>query len=104
MQTPEATTHEPARLVDTLIAGAFIEARSCERFAALAPPLDAELARFYTSLPRSAARHFEGHLAAAHKAAGTTDIGSRTALFAERESTLIEDADSDFRFHSGCPA
>src|SRR5690625_7265617 len=26
-------THEPARLIDTLILGAIIEARSCERFA-----------------------------------------------------------------------
>lgn len=97
-------THEPARLIDSLIVGAFIEARSCERFAALAPHLDAELARFYTSLLRSESRHFEGYLAAAQKAAGKTDIGSRIALFAERERTLIEDADSDFRFHSGCPA
>ena len=32
-------SHEPGRLVDTLIVGAVIEARSCERFAALAPVL-----------------------------------------------------------------
>ena len=36
------------RLVDTLIVGAFIEARSCERFATLAPLLAAELERFYS--------------------------------------------------------
>ncbi len=62
-------THEPARLVDTLIAGAFIEARSCERFARLAPHLDAELAHFYRSLLRSESRHFRDYLAAARKAA-----------------------------------
>ncbi|WP_448672331.1 tRNA isopentenyl-2-thiomethyl-A-37 hydroxylase MiaE, partial [Escherichia coli] len=28
---------EPQRLTDTLVVGAFIEARSCERFAALVP-------------------------------------------------------------------
>lgn len=96
-------THEPARLIDTLIVGAFIEARSCERFAALAPHLDAELAQFYSSLLRSESRHFEGYLAAAQKAAGNAGIGPRIAEFAERERALIEDADSEFRFHSGCP-
>lgn len=33
-------THEPLTLIDKLICGAYIEARSCERFAALAPWLD----------------------------------------------------------------
>lgn len=36
-------TFEPKRLVDLLIVSAFIEARSCERFAALCPFLDDEL-------------------------------------------------------------
>jgi tRNA-(ms[2]io[6]A)-hydroxylase len=97
-------THEPARLIDTLIVGAFIEARSCERFAALAPHLDAELGRFYTSLLRSESRHFGDYLVAAQRAAGTADIGPRIAAFAARERALIEDPDSEFRFHSGCPA
>ncbi len=83
-------THEPARLVDTLIAGAFIEARSCERFARLAPHLDAELAHFYRSLLRSESRHFRDYLAAARKAADGADIGPRIDLFAERERQLIE--------------
>src|SRR3990167_6791777 len=52
-------THEPGRLVDTLIVGAFIEARSCERFAKLAPHLDAELGDFYNTLLKSETRHFE---------------------------------------------
>ncbi len=37
------TTHEQDFLRDKLIVGAYIEARSCERFALLAPYLDAEL-------------------------------------------------------------
>jgi tRNA 2-(methylsulfanyl)-N6-isopentenyladenosine37 hydroxylase len=37
---------DPGRLVDVLIVGAFIEARSCERFAKIAPHLDSELRRF----------------------------------------------------------
>ncbi|MBP6382521.1 MAG: tRNA-(ms[2]io[6]A)-hydroxylase [Pseudomonadales bacterium] len=97
-------THEPARLVDTLIAGAFIEARSCERFARLAPHLDAELAHFYRSLLRSESRHFRDYLAAARKAADGADIAPRIELFAERERQLIEAEDTQFRFHSGPPA
>ena len=41
---------EPGRLVDTLIVGALIEARSCERFARLAPSLEPDLKAFYESL------------------------------------------------------
>ena len=41
---------ESGILVDTLLVGAIIEARSCERFGALVPILDDELARFYSSL------------------------------------------------------
>jgi tRNA-(ms[2]io[6]A)-hydroxylase len=40
----EVRTHEPLTLIDKLICGAYIEARSCERFAALAPFLDDEIA------------------------------------------------------------
>ena len=39
---------DPHKLVDTLIVGALIEARSCERFAALAPHVDTELRDFYS--------------------------------------------------------
>lgn len=46
-------THEPLTLIDKLICGAYIEARSCERFAALAPWLDEDLQTFYLSLLRS---------------------------------------------------
>jgi tRNA-(ms[2]io[6]A)-hydroxylase len=99
-----ARSHEPARLVDTLIAGAFIEARSCERFAALAPHLDAELGGFYTRLLASESRHFRGYLAAATRAALGRDITARVAEFAARERELIETPDTEFRFHSGPPA
>lgn len=95
-------SHEPARLVDLLIIGAFVEARSCERFAALAPHLDAELGRFYRSLLRSEARHFEDYLSLAQLAAGA-DIGQRVHYFAEVERELIESPDTQFRFHSGLP-
>src|SRR3989338_6026316 len=40
-------------LTDTLIVGSFVEARSCERFARIAPLLDDQLARFYRGLLKS---------------------------------------------------
>lgn len=94
---------EPGRLVDVLIVGAFIEARSCERFARLAPHLDEELAKFYRSLLRSEGRHYQDYLQLACDYAGQP-IDDRIALFREREVELIETDDETFRFHSGMPA
>lgn len=94
-------THEPARFVDTLIVGAIIEARSCERFAKLAPHLDEELQKFYLSLLKSESRHYEDYLHLAKKAAGGADISDRVNLFLELEKQLIESEDTEFRFHSG---
>lgn len=96
-------THEPARLVDTLIIGAFVEARSCERFAVIAPELDDKLCRFYTSLLRSEARHYADYLSLAHLYNGS-DISERIAFFAELEAELISRPDQEFRFHSGVPS
>src|SRR5690554_2713317 len=96
-------THEPARLIDTLIVGAIIEARSYERFAKLAPHLDDELRHFYLSLLKSEARHYQDYLALAQKVAGEESLDERITLFLELEKTLIESPDDTFRFHSGVP-
>jgi tRNA-(ms[2]io[6]A)-hydroxylase len=96
-------THEPARLVDILIIGAFVEARSCERFGAVAPHLEADLQKFYLSLLRSEARHFADYLALARLYA-QEDIAPRIAFFADLEVQLISSPDALFRFHSGVPA
>lgn len=95
--------HSDNTLVDTLIMGACIEARSCERFACLVPRLDAPLARFYRSLLKSEARHFQDYLALAESLAGA-DIGQRVGEFAAREAELVSSPDPEFRFHSGLPA
>nr|WP_252729384.1 tRNA isopentenyl-2-thiomethyl-A-37 hydroxylase MiaE [Aliiglaciecola lipolytica] len=95
-------THEPAILVDKLICGAYIEARSCERFAKLAPYLDEDLSKFYVSLLRSEARHFEDYLSLAQQVA-REDISQRIMFFGEIEAKLISSKDSDFKFHSGRP-
>lgn len=93
-------THEPAAMIDKLIIGAFIEARSCERFAKLAPLLDDVLNKFYVSLLRSEARHYQDYLLLAEDIAGG-DISERVATFSERETELINSIDPEFNFHSG---
>lgn len=93
-------THEPEKLIDTLIIGAFIEARSCERFARLAPLLDDELNSFYSSLLKSESRHFEDYLKLAKRYA-VEPIDDRVAYYAELERRLVQQPDSEFRFHSG---
>ena len=96
-----ARPNDPGKLVDMLVIGAFIEARSCERFARLAPYLDDELEQFYTSLLKSEGRHYQDYLKLAKKAAGDEDIQARIDLFSQREQELIELPDTEFRFHSG---
>lgn len=96
------TTHEPQTLIDKLIIGAYIEARSCERFAKIAPLLDDELNKFYTSLLRSEARHYQDYLALAEMVAGG-DISERVRFLGEQEASLILSDDPDFKFHSGIP-
>lgn len=99
----EVINHEPHTLVDKLIIGAFIEARSCERFAKLAPYLDTQLEKFYISLLRSEARHYEDYLILARQIAGQ-DISVRVAHFAQIEASLIASPDKEFKFHSGVPS
>ena len=91
---------DPHKLVDTLIVGAIIEARSCERFAKLAPHLDEELKVFYQSLLKSESRHFMDYLALA-RAATEECIEARVQMFLALEKVLIESPDEEFRFHSG---
>lgn len=99
----EVRTHEPLMLVDKLICGAYIEARSCERFAALAPFLESDLQKFYLSLLRSEARHYQDYLSLAQEVADG-DIGDRVATLGAAEARLILTPDFGFRFHSGIPS
>ena len=91
---------DPGRLVDVLIVGAIIEARSCERFAALAPHLDDKLADFYNSLLKSEARHYQDYLKLAEQANGGP-VDDRLAEFMRVERELIESPDEEVRVHSG---
>jgi tRNA-(ms[2]io[6]A)-hydroxylase len=93
---------EPDAMVDKLIISAFIEARSCERFAKIAPHVDKRLGDFYISLLRSEARHYQDYLSLATDIAGK-DISERVKYFSDAEAQLIISADNDFKFHSGLP-
>lgn len=101
-----ARDNEPSKLVDFCIIGAIIEARSCERFASLAPLLEAvgeiDLAKYYRYLLKSESRHYEDYL---ELAALYSDepIEERLKLFLEKEAELIQSPDPVFRFHSGIP-
>ncbi|MBT5331254.1 MAG: tRNA-(ms[2]io[6]A)-hydroxylase [Porticoccaceae bacterium] len=93
---------EPEKQIDTLIVGAIIEARSCERFAKLAPHLDEELAGFYLGLLKSEARHYQDYLALARKSSANP-IEDRIKLFLDLDKQLILGSSNELRFHSGIP-
>jgi tRNA-(ms[2]io[6]A)-hydroxylase len=96
---------EPDKLLDMLLIGALIEARSCERFAKIAPRLPDKLGRFYGGLLASEARHFEHYIAFARSECGLADeeIEDRLAELKALEAGLITEPDDEFRFHSGPP-
>lgn len=107
----EIRTYEPEALIDVLVIGAFVEARSCERFYALAPLVDEELGKYYRYLLKSESRHYEDYLALALDVAKTAklknpeeDIQGRIQHIREVEKNLILSPDDLFRFHSGVPA
>ncbi len=97
---------EPLKLLDMLLIGALIEARSCERFARLVPRLPERLARFYGGLLASEARHFEHYLGFALTETGVSraELDERLAELKVVEASLITAPDPRFRFHSGPPA
>jgi tRNA-(ms[2]io[6]A)-hydroxylase len=97
---------EPQRLVDLLLLGALIEARSCERFAGLEGRLPAPLSAFYADLARAERRHHELYLELAAQRALPHGIDWRASLrrLGEIEAELVTTADPEFRFHSGRPA
>lgn len=98
---------EPKRLVDLLICGAVVEARSCERFAGLTKVLPEKVARLYQSLLNSEARHFQEYLrlaeSANQQAGGYAELSERIDEFLAADAHLVTSVDAQFRFHSGVP-
>jgi tRNA-(ms[2]io[6]A)-hydroxylase len=96
---------EPYKLFDMLLVGALIEARSCERFAKLAPQLPDRLGRFYNGLLASEARHFEHYLGFARTECDIAEeeLEVRLSELKALEARLVTEPDVQFRFHSGAP-
>jgi tRNA-(ms[2]io[6]A)-hydroxylase len=104
-------SEEPQRQIDLMICGACIEARSCERFLALAPALGPPMGDLFAALHAAEARHFKVYIGLARRAAARQGaayedaaLEARIAAFTTLEAQLITEPDEQFRFHSGPPA
>jgi len=99
---------EPMRLIDQLVCGAVVEARSCERFASLIGVVPEAMGNLYKTLLNSEARHFQDYLSLARAVNDRTgervDIDQRIEAFLELDREMITGADDQFRFHSGVPS
>lgn len=97
--------HEPQRELDLMVCGAFIEARSCERFEILAECIGGATGEFFEGLHQAEARHYKLYLDLARHAANRAQLSlqDRVAVFAAHEAELITGEDEIFRFHSGLP-
>lgn len=83
-------THEPARLLDTLLTCALIEARSCERFKRLAEVAPGpELRDFYAGLLAAEARHHQGYLDLAGRLVPEREVRERLLVLADHEAGVL---------------
>lgn len=81
---------EPHRLLDSLIVGAFIEARSCERFSILAEhALTEDLRVLYKSLLASEAGHYRAYTDIAREYFPVDDVKRRIQEFGAIEADII---------------
>lgn len=96
-----ARTTEPARLVDTLLCCALIEARSCERMKLLSENLeDADLAAFYKGLLASEARHFQTYVDLAQRLAPRDEVRQRLEVLSRHEAEVLNAPVAHVRMHA----
>lgn len=92
---------EPQRAVDRLLVAGLIEARSCERFQALAAHVeDRKLADFYQSLFESEARHHTTYTRLAKHFASDQEVMARLDELAVLEAEIIDVGEELPRMHS----
>ena len=92
---------EPQRAVDRLLVAGLIEARSCERFNALAEYVDdPELAEFYRSLFESEARHHTTYTRLARHFAPEEEVNRRLEELYTAEAIIIAAGEPQARMHS----
>lgn len=93
--------HEPARLLDTLLCGALIEARSCERFRLLAERApEPGLRRFYGGLLEAEARHHGVYLRLAGSLAPEAEVRARLDELARLEAEILAGSPPLARMHA----
>jgi tRNA-(ms[2]io[6]A)-hydroxylase len=92
---------EPERAVDRLLVAGLIEARSCERFQALAEHVaDTELADFYRSLFESEARHHTTYTRLAKHFAPEEVVEARLEELYDAEAAIMAEREPLARMHS----
>lgn len=92
---------EPARLLDTLLVCALIEARSCERMKLLSENLaDPALASFYGDLLASEARHFSTYVQLASHWFDRSEIEQRLEQLAAHEAQVLTRDPGEPRLHA----
>lgn len=97
----QVSRQEPARLLDSLLVSALIEARSHERLGLLAAHCpDPELAQFYRGLMASEARHYGVYWTLAMTYGDRTTTNTRLAELAEIESHILVTLHPEPRIHS----
>ncbi len=98
-----ARTFEPARLLDTLLCCALVEARSCERMGLLAERLeDPGLRSLYAGLLASEARHHEAYIDMARSTGlfPEAEIRGRLREIAEHEARILAELPTEPRMHN----
>lgn len=96
---------EPQRAVDRLLVAGLIEARSCERFQALAAHVaakgnDPQLAEFYRSLFESEARHHATYTRLAKHFAPEEAVMRRLEELYAAEAVILAEGEAMPRMHS----
>ncbi len=92
---------EPERAVDRLLVAGLIEARSCERFQALAHHVDdPQLAEFYRSLFESEARHHTTYTRLATHFAPEEVVNRRLEELYDAEAAIMAQREPLARMHS----
>jgi tRNA-(ms[2]io[6]A)-hydroxylase len=101
--TAAVRTHEPARLLDTLLCCGLIEARSCERMTLLGAALDdPALKKLYRGLLACEARHFDTYLDLARglALAPEAELVQRLHALAAHESAVLRGPPDAPRLHA----
>lgn len=94
-------TWEPARLIDTLLCCAVVEARSCERFQLLAEAVpDPVLAALYAGLLASEARHHHTYVELARTISDPASVATRLGEITVHEAEVLREAPPWPRLHA----